>query len=63
MTFDLFLLADLLLPIAEKLIGVMKADLERWSAGSNVIFEERKIGMEFRNRRKKMSIQRNFFTL
>ncbi|KAI9198947.1 hypothetical protein LWI28_024935 [Acer negundo] len=45
------------------LTGVMKADLERWSAGSNVIFEERKIGMEFKNRRNRMFIRRNSFTL
>ncbi|KAK0579967.1 hypothetical protein LWI29_034166 [Acer saccharum] len=45
------------------LTGIMKADLERWSASSNAMAEEDKIGMEFKNRRKKMSIQRNFFSL
>ncbi|TXG48375.1 hypothetical protein EZV62_027669 [Acer yangbiense] len=41
------------------LTGIMKADLERWSASSNAMAEERKIVKEYRN---KMS-SRHFFRL
>ncbi|KAK2635029.1 hypothetical protein Ddye_029821 [Dipteronia dyeriana] len=44
------------------LTGIMKADLERWSVSSNAMAEEKKIGMEYRNRMSnKMSSRRHLY--